>query len=280
MHLMHIGFDNSARLKRNTYYFEYRGVEFKLIQNNPRKWSDVLLTITQDNDEASKHAAYEAGGEFLSALAWANNSNVTVFPVGGMSIRDASLKRAKCRSFVFPSIPYMGNSSGYGITSIPKIESDAQKKGLVIYREGQSSNKIWLSFLFYWQVMEVKGGDPAAWIDDNRNNSKLRISDDTIRRLPLNGRSLGEYLKDDCRHAIAHIRRRNPLKASILFDNLEEHLRFSLSTDLVAGFSKHYILHELELRERLFLVRVKGKRFPVYLDESDLHRQVTRPAYP
>ncbi len=280
MYLMHIGFDNSARLKRTTYYFEYRGIEFKLIQNNPRKWSDVLLTIVPDNDTTAKQTAYDAGGEFLSALAWANNSFVTVFPVGGMGIRDNNLRGAKCRVFDFPNIPFKGNTSGYGLTSIPKIESDVQKKGLAIFREGRSSNKIWLSFLFYWQVLEVEGKDPVTWINESRRHGQIHVSEEIINRLPLNGRSLGEYLKDDCRHAIAHIRRSSSARTSLRFDVLEENLRFALSTDLAASFARHYIIHELGLRKKLFLVRVKGKRFPVYLNESDLRGQVARLAYP
>jgi len=279
MYLMHIGFDNSARLKRIVYCFEYRGIEFKLIQNNPRKWSDVLLTIVPDNNETAKQAAYDAGAEFLSALAWANNSHVTVFPAGGMGIRDNNLRGAKCRVFDLPHLPFMGNTSGYDLTAIPKIESDIQKKGLTIFREGRSSNKIWLSFLFYWQVLEVNGEDPVVWINDRYSHGQVHVSVDVINRLPLNGRSLGEYLKDDCRHAIAHIRRSSPARTSLRFDVLEENLRFALSADLVASFAKHYILHELGLRKKLFLVRVKGKRFPVYLDESDMRSQVARLAY-
>jgi hypothetical protein len=35
-YLMHIAFDNSRRLPRHIYYFEYAGVRFKLIQNEAR----------------------------------------------------------------------------------------------------------------------------------------------------------------------------------------------------------------------------------------------------
>ena len=46
-YLMHIGFDNSARFWKNVFYFEYKGVRFKLIQNNNREWCNVLLTIVK-----------------------------------------------------------------------------------------------------------------------------------------------------------------------------------------------------------------------------------------
>jgi len=53
-YLMHIGFDNSARLWKNVIYFEYKGVRYKLIQNNNRMYCDVLLTVTEINLEFRK----------------------------------------------------------------------------------------------------------------------------------------------------------------------------------------------------------------------------------
>ena len=77
--LMHIGFDNSSRLWKKVFYFEYKGIRFKLIQNNPRKWCDVLLTIIPShNNEEAKNEAYLKASEFLSALSWENNSLVKV----------------------------------------------------------------------------------------------------------------------------------------------------------------------------------------------------------
>jgi hypothetical protein len=39
-YLMEIGFDNSCRLARKRYMFQYRGVAFKLVQDNPRRWAE------------------------------------------------------------------------------------------------------------------------------------------------------------------------------------------------------------------------------------------------
>ena len=77
-YLMHIGFDNSARLSRGVYYFEYKGVRYKLIQNNIRRWCDVLLTILTTYDKKSVDHRYRTASEFLSALSWQNNSRVEV----------------------------------------------------------------------------------------------------------------------------------------------------------------------------------------------------------
>ncbi len=82
--LMHIGFDNNNRLYKNIYYFEYKGIRFKLIQNNIRKWCDVLLTIIPGhNNSKAENKAYILASEFLSALSWSNNSLVKAQQLGG-----------------------------------------------------------------------------------------------------------------------------------------------------------------------------------------------------
>ena len=70
--LMHIAFDNSCRLRNRVYYFEYKNIRFKLIQNNPNKWSDVLLTILPGHDESLTDKVRTIAGEFLSLLSWQN----------------------------------------------------------------------------------------------------------------------------------------------------------------------------------------------------------------
>lgn len=75
-------------------YIKYLGSRFKLIQNNPRKWSDVLLTIVPHPNSVEAQKAYSAAGEFLSALSWEITSSVALRYRGaglqeGSSIRQA-----------------------------------------------------------------------------------------------------------------------------------------------------------------------------------------------
>src|SRR5216684_5642407 len=113
-YLMHIAFDNGRRLSRNVHYFAYKGVRFKLIQNNPRRWSDVLLTIIREvDDSAAKQLAFSAAGEFLSALSWHNVSPNGFRHIGGPGIGARfPLRSAQCRTFDFPRLPYQGEDPG------------------------------------------------------------------------------------------------------------------------------------------------------------------------
>lgn len=264
---MHICFDNSLRLERRVYYLEYRGVRFKLIQNNQRKWSDVLLTLVPSNDGAAQQRAYTAAGEFLSALSWENGSRIALENGGGFSVPEHyTLRQARCRVFSFPQIPFGGHVTGYGLSVIPNIENDEQRIALTLFREARSSNKVWLSFLLYWQVIHVGENDPVGWI--NRvyyKQSKVHVRAEERRQLPLGGRRLGEYLQEDCRHAIAHIRR-YPGRRFLRFDAGDENRRLAVSTRVVERFAKHYIRESLSLKKKLYLVRRGGRGFPTYVD--------------
>ncbi|GAI13342.1 unnamed protein product, partial [marine sediment metagenome] len=150
-YLMHIGFDNSRRLWKDVYYFEYRGIRYKLIQNNIKKWCDVLLTILPDsNDRKAQDDLYINASEFLSALSWENNSLVKVHNLGGAGIPDNfKLRNAKCRCYSFPRVPFSGHIVGYDISCIPEIETEEQRDALVLFREASSSNNDYLAFLFF-----------------------------------------------------------------------------------------------------------------------------------
>ncbi len=71
-YLMDIALDNAHRLRRKSYLFEYQGFRFKLVQDNPRKWSDHLLTIVPQDDHALEDRAFMTAAEFASALSWAH----------------------------------------------------------------------------------------------------------------------------------------------------------------------------------------------------------------
>lgn len=160
-YLMELAFDNDRRLLRKNYLFEYKGVQFKLIQNNPKKWSDHLLTILPHDNEEEQQRVFSIASEYISALAWQNRARMTLRPSGGCGwSSDKRLSRARPRVRIFPNIPIGGQVNGYGISEIPKIETEQQRIALTHYREARASNNEFLSFLFYWQVLEVEGKNP------------------------------------------------------------------------------------------------------------------------
>ncbi len=259
---MNIGFDNSARLCRNTYYFEYKGTCFKLIQNNTKKWCDVLLTIVPDYKKAINDA-YVVASEFLSALSWENDSRVRLRHLGGHAGQhNFQLKKAKCTCFDFPEIPFYPYKIGFDICMIPEIETKEQKTALILFREALSANNKYLSFLFYWQVLEIGRTSKKAinWVNNvykkEEYYNRLLVSKETVNHLLLSEKNLGEYLYDDCRNAIAHIERK-PGRVKLKLDTFEDDRRIAISMDVVKKFARFYIEEELKLNKKLNLVRKK-----------------------
>ena len=274
---MRIGFDNSSRLCRDVYYFEYKGIRFKLIQNNIRKWCDVLFTIIPGrNNEEAKNKAYITASEFLSALSWENNSRVTVHPPGGASIRENyQLRQAKSCGSDLPRIPCCGALTvGYDICRIPEIETEEQKNALIIFREASSSNNDYLALLFFWQILEIGNGDAIGWINKTyrKKRNKIRLSNNQFKRLPLNGKKLGNYFYHDCRNAIAHIFKRRAGKVRLKLDTLANNTRIAVSTWAIKEFARFYIVDKLKLQKHMYLVRRYGRYgrgFPVFISERE-----------
>lgn len=280
-YLLQISFDNSKRLAKKQYYFEYRGIQFKLIQDNPRKRADHLLTIVPDIDGPVREKAFSTVAEFLSALGWENGSRVAVWESGAVSWpSEYALRLAKPSIFTFPRIAVGGGALGYDLIRIPHIETEQQRVALALFREANASNNDYLSFLFFWQILETGGGNPVGFINKSyrRHRSKVRISSQEINQLPLRGRSLGNYLLDDCRHAIAHIRRRLG-KASLDVDNPSERRRLALSVNVMKAVAEHYIREQLDLKNTLFLAYRKKREIPVYIDRRIVGRDY-RPVLP
>jgi hypothetical protein len=269
---MHILVSNDERLSRRVYYFEYRRVRFKLIQNNPLKHADVLLAVIS-RDEAAQQAAYGVAGEFLSALAWENRARVALEYAGGFGVPAGfRLRQAQCRVFRIPQIPLGGRHVGGNLSIIPHVETDQQRVALTLFREADSSNKVWLSVLFFWQLLEVGGTSPVGWIDSRYSRGQVHIDRFEAQKLGVCGRKPGALLQDNARHAIAHIRRatgRRPFR----FDVREDNVRLAVTRIVLKRFAEYFVREELQLKRKLYLVRPGGRGFPSYLDAVDMRSQ-------
>lgn len=278
--LMEMCFDNSSRLVRKRYLFEYRGVRFKLVQDNPRRRADHLLTIVPSVDSPDRETAFRIGCEFVSALAWHNRARAAIWEAGLMSWPDnMSVWRARPIFFDFPSITSGGYSIGYDIARIPHIQTEDQRIALGLFRAAGASNSHFLAFLFYWQVLEVGGGDPIGCIDRTLRKHRSRLLPFDLEGLPLGTRSLGHYLYEDCRNAVAHLKRKLGLKRLDL-DKVEERGRFARSTGVIRIFAEDYIRFRLGLKEVVHLVKPRRGGFPRFLSESQIASGHFRRAYP
>jgi hypothetical protein len=280
---LNISFDNTHRLKRRTYYFDYKGQRFKLVQDNPNKWADHLLTVVENGLVASKRG-FAIGAEYLRALAWELRSAVAVF--GGGSGYGWPDSREFCRirpgMYTPPRLPPGGIAIGYDPTRIAEVTTDDQRRALAAFREATAANNDYLRFLFFYQVLDVGAAVTSTqFIDDafqNRRNELQFIAGD-VEAIDLRGQSLGEYLKEDCRHALAHFVR-YPGLTTIDLDDLTDRVRITRSARVVEEFARFYLVNQLRLTGTLYLVRPRGGGFPLYVPESDMKSGDYEIAYP
>jgi len=270
-YLMEVSFDSSHRLRKKRYLFSYGGTDFKLVQDNPRRHADHLLSVLPTDDDASRQRVFAIASEFLSALSWETGGRVAVWPAGGRGWRDdAQLADAEPCMYTFPRIPFGGNTIGYDLWRVPHISTNEQRRALALLREARAANSVYLAFLFYWQVMEVSGGHADAIINRawRRHRNQVRLDPADVDRLALAGRSLGDYLREDCRHAIAHVTRR-PGRRALDLDRLEERTRFEISTRVAGAFAEHFIREHLNLGD-LWLARPRSGGVPAFVDRNAL----------
>jgi hypothetical protein len=266
---------------RNIYYFEYKNIKFKLIQNG-QKYKDVLLSILPTYNDKEIEEVFNIASEFLSALAWKNNSLVTIEHLGGHSnSKIKNLKQARCSFFAFRTIPRGYGARGYSIRRIPYIENKNQKLALALFREASSTLNYYLSFLFYWYILDIGQKsikDKINWINNVFINKKIHIDDFYINWLPVNNNNIAGYLYDDCRCAIAHIVRRKG-KRTLELDSYLDKSRISISTRVLKEFAKYYIENNLSLKKNLFLVRKRRMGFPIFISEDNLKKNYFTIAY-
>jgi hypothetical protein len=281
-YLMEIGFDNSCRLARKTYLFQYRDTVFKLVQDNPRRWADHLLTIVPSHNSDEADRAFAAACEFVSAIGWEHSAQVAVWESGGRGWHDSHpLRIATPTIFTFPRVAFAGNTVNCDLHRLPHVQTEDQRIALALYREAGAANTPYLQFFFYWQVMEVgPGADAVGFVNSawRRDRQRLTIQQSEIAALPLHGRNLGSYLLDDCRNAIAHIRRR-PGRAGLNLDRREERSRLATSTWVVRAFAAHYIRTRLALTEYVYLMRPRSRGVSRFVDLHTLRTGRFRRAY-
>lgn len=126
----------------------------------------------------------------------------------------------------------------------------------------------------------VRGLAPRARLRKPENHRRqVPVEDSWFDRLPLRGRSVGRYLEDDCRHAVAHIRRFPGIK-NLDLDDWDEQLRFAISVECAEALAHAFIRHHLGMPESLTLVRPRAGGFPSFVEKAALATGRFEIAYP
>lgn len=281
-YLLELAVDNSRRLTRKSYLLEYGGLRFKLVQDSPRRWADHLLTVVSSYSEEQRNASFQVASELISAIAWSGGARMTIWEAGGRSWYEGKrLSQAQPSIRVFPRIPFGGLTVGATVVDIPKIETEEQRIALTLFREARAANSDFLSFLFFWQVLETGGTNAEKFANKCHRElpRDLAWRKEDLKRLPLRGKKLGEFLRDEGRDAIAHIRRKAG-KKKLELDSASERRVFADSVLVAEALAKHYISNHLGLNQSLYLMRRGSSGFPRFITAEEASSGRWQLAYP
>jgi hypothetical protein len=227
-----VGVDISIAFRKDTYYFRYKGVDFKYVPHHRNGETDDLVCKIPKG--SSQPNMYELMTDFLSAFAFANKAKVIV-QSGIVSQVDAKLNKVNIRFSVKRSINAYEGMDEFYIISLLKTPEQIQLARL--YREAFSSNNIYLKILFFWHCLvypNVDENEAVKYIDRFVGNlpQELTYIRDDMNRFVANNIfrrdkntkivSVGKYVKDSIRHSIAHIVRKPGYGIDLQLDSWDQ----------------------------------------------------------
>jgi len=209
---------------------DYDGAEFVLLPQSDSESAAVAIRADAyglDATEARKRVM-----EFCSALAWSERQGIEVIAWTGGNL---------------PRPIHMGH--GRSIVDfleaehLPYPTSDDGRAALALYREGISLDNPFYSFLSLYKAISVvipNGKQRGSWIDatladlDDHRATKRRdeLLDSRV--------DVGQYIRDEGRHAIAHAGKQpfvNP-------DEVEDHYRLQQDVPLLKNLAELAIERE------------------------------------
>lgn len=267
-YLMTLLFGSVGIFKRNLY-FEFEDVQFKLVKGN-KDYEELLCAILEVDDTSGVEFDKEVNRvanitvRFLSSLSWQYKIPIHCGYAGGRGWKKGlSLLKVKRCDYI-PR--HFHHTIINNIPAVPKIENIKQGLALALYREANVSNSQYYKFLCYWKVLDidyVKGHNINNWIDNTISNNKWILNRAHFDESILGNKKISTYLREKCRNAISHIRR----KPIINPDNIEDLRRITISNNILRELVERFFMpKELKIGSKnLYLTKIKGKRIPIFI---------------
>jgi len=186
---------------------EFEGRKFRWINHTPE--SQTLLSV-RSKGPRNEESDVELINRFLSALVWKNGISIRKnFGVGG----------AKRLMPIASGVRIHGGMQVSPEHALPTEPMRTEQKvlALALYKEAKGANSVFNKFLNYYKILELalpRWRDAEAWIC--KTVPGLVEGKEWLVQVPGNP---AEYLRDSCRHAVAHAQRRPILNPDSFQDN-------------------------------------------------------------
>ncbi len=249
--------DTAIKLKGPSHFFRFKGFALKYTVSQSEQWTDCI-TICYPLGECSCNKAYEIITEFLSL--WSFEVDEPIIPgrcitAGTPFPTEESALKAKITTQERVRVPK--TTSCDTILYLPKIETEDQGKSVRLYRQARSCINVYSQVLFFWHTLVYPSrNDKGAqyyiqkFTDDKIDgyshvykDIKLLIKDKTgVFSEELCESNFGKYIRDNVRHAIAHIVMKRG--RSLEIDNIDQQAHIGMISRILRYIARYKIQNE------------------------------------
>jgi len=214
---------------------EYGGRTYVLLPEDEKLYPAIALRGDPDT-------ARRAILELASALAWVEHGAVTIESWGGGSHPFRIGKR----------IGGQITAAKFQIDYLPAPAEKNQKLALAMYHEGTSLVHVHVaySFLSFYKIVNlvsgITGKEQIAWINSNTGAIGNHRTSERLKQLQKDGHSIGEYIYQSCRCAIAHAG--DPRNPVIDPHDIEDQKRLYADLPLVIALAQVALEKELGIK--------------------------------
>ena len=249
--------DTAIKLKGPSHFFRFKGFSLKYTVSQSEQYTDCI-TICYPLGECSRNKAYEIITELLSLWSFKSDEPVipgyyatasTPFPT-----EDSALN-AKITAQERVKVPK--TTSCDTIFYLPKIETGVQSKTVRLYRHARSCIDVYSQVLFFWHTLVYPSKDDrnAQYYIQQFTNDKIDeysyvYEDIEILLKDKKGvfskglceSNFGKYIRDNVRHAIAHIVMRGG--RSLELDNIDQKAHIEVISRILRYIARYKIQNE------------------------------------
>lgn len=251
--------------KKQIIHFD--GKDFMLMPLEPHEGLPTptlpAIALKADAYQLSDADARKEILRFASALSWREGSKIEI-----VSWSSGNIARS------IGILHNSGRTDYLDTEHLPSPENDAARTALAFFREGISLDNPFYAFLSLYKAFSVAipdGCKRGPWMTEKRAALDDNRARERLAEIETGGNEVGNYLYDQCRHAIAHADREpfvNP-------DNTDDHQRLTKDLPLMRNFVELAIeesfdvrRHSTIYREHLYELEGFRERFPQAIVDS------------
>lgn len=259
MELLSYAFDSTCTFNFRKCVFKFENREFAMVPGDTYT-CDVVHTIAKNSTE--RDAIFQLIHRFLYRYGWANRCSFHFAGHVAQGIsQQSSLNDIK---FTFIINRKYRNLLVNFDRIVPPVAPELEL-ALSLFNDANYTNDLFYRFLCFWKILQInlpgRRKLPAhKWIDDRFSDGTVSLPG-YLHDLVPSGTSLGEFLKDECRNAIAHITR----EPTVLSYKASDCEKIGRACTAIEPFVEYFIRRALDMPEHhdnIEVLAMEGRQLP------------------